>query len=58
MKECLKSIHLDHTDDSLQNQQQKIFQTWQNAAREWSSLYCSLESASGAAKVKRMKQLQ
>ena len=58
MKEYLKSVHLDHTDDSLQNHARKILQTWQVAAREWSSLYCSLETTSGAVKAKRMKQLQ
>jgi hypothetical protein len=58
MKEYLENIHQNHSNDSLQEQVHRIFQTWQVAAREWSSIYCSLENSSGRAKLKRMKRLE
>ena len=45
-------------DNTLQDQVHRIFQSWQNAAREWSALYCSLENETGGEKLKRMKQLE
>ncbi len=58
MKKHLENIHQNQTDDTLHDQVHRIFQNWQDAAREWSSLYCSLEKASGGAKRKRVKQLE
>lgn len=58
MKENADGFPVQDTDDLLQDQAQELFQTWQDAAREWSSIYGSLEDASGKAKAKRMKQLQ